>query len=236
VTVAHRSARKAQGEKAEPAQKPGRRGARPKEKFPRNAELTRARILDAATAEFASKGYDGARVDEIVERCGVSKNLIYHYFDSKEALFIAVMEIVYQRMRLRHSEWSFAGLSPKEGIEKLVLYNFEHFLQDPTVIPLINTENLHRARHISKLKTIHSLYEPLLAAIQDLLRRGEKEGSFRSGVDPVELYISISALSYFYIANRHTLSFIFEQDLLEPARLERRKRHAVEVVLGYLRP
>jgi TetR/AcrR family transcriptional regulator len=201
----------------------------------RNAEQTRARIIEIATLEFAEKGYDGARVDEIVLRCGVSKNLIYHYFGGKEDLFIAVMELTYRRMRERQNDWSFADLSPKEGIEKLVLYTFEHFLEEPTVIPLLNTENLHKARHIVHSKSIPSLYNPLIEAIGGLVRRGQEAGDFRGGVDPIDLYITLSGLSYFYISNHYTLSHLFGEDLMAPKRVAQRKQHVVDVVLGYLR-
>ena len=57
----------------------------------RNAERTRAELLEVATDEFSEKGYAGARVEEIVQRCGVTKAVLYHYFESKEQLFVAVM-------------------------------------------------------------------------------------------------------------------------------------------------
>ena len=71
--------------------------------------------------------------------------------------------------------------------------------------------------------------------IEVLLKRGVKK-SFRIGVDPIELYISIAALGFFYMSNRHTLSTIFGQDLSAPERLARRGEHIVEVILAYLQP
>jgi TetR/AcrR family transcriptional regulator len=206
------------------------------EKQTRNAELTRSRILEISRLEFSEKGYDGARIESIVKRCEVSKNLIYHYFEGKEALFVAVMELAYRRMRERQNDWSFAHLSPEEGIERLVTYTFDHFVEEPTVIRLINTENLHNARHISQISDIRKLYNPLLEAIKNLLERGQNEGIFRKGVDPVDCYITISGLSYFYLSNNATLSYLFDQDLMAPDRLAQRKLHIIDVVLGYLRP
>lgn len=202
----------------------------------RNAEQTRARILDVAAREFAENGYGGARVDRIVELCGMSKNLLYHYFDGKEALFIAVIELTYRRMRERQSEWTFRELAPADGIRKLVTYTFDHFVEEPTVMRLINTENMHQAIHLQRATGVQQLYHPLVVAIEDLLARGRESGEFRADVDPVDLYITISGLSYFYLSSRHTLSHLFQQDLMAPARLEQRRRHAIDVVLGYLRP
>jgi TetR/AcrR family transcriptional regulator len=200
----------------------------------RTGGSTRQLLLDVATRQFAENGYDGARVDRIVEECDVSKNLLYHYFDSKEALFVAVMEQAYTMMRARQSEWSFADLEPEEAIARLVTYTFDHFLEQPSVISLLNTENLHKARHIAQSKGIPELYNPLLETISGLLERGQSRGKFRSGVDPVDLYITISSLSYFYFSNRYTLSHVFQQDLMAPDRIAQRRQHAVNVVLGYL--
>jgi AcrR family transcriptional regulator len=64
----------------------------------RDSNATRARILDAATAEFAAHGLAGARVDRLAERAGANKQLIYAYFGSKEALFDATLELHIERL------------------------------------------------------------------------------------------------------------------------------------------
>jgi TetR/AcrR family transcriptional regulator len=201
----------------------------------RNAEQTRALLLEVASSEFAEKGFAGARVDAIVEKCGVSKNLIYHYFESKELLFVEVMEQAYARMRARQNEWSFVDLDPEEAIAKLTRLTFEHFRDDPDIIRLLNSENLHKAKHIGMSKRIPELYNPLISMINTILMRGQKAKRFREGVDPVDLYITISGISYFYLSNRYTLSYVLSEDLMAPDRLERREQHMVDVILGYLR-
>jgi TetR/AcrR family transcriptional regulator len=200
----------------------------------RNAEISRARLVEAATEEFAARGYDGARVDGIVARAEVSKNLVYHYFAGKEALFIAVMERVYVLMRAHHRDDLLKQLEPRAAIERLIRSVHRLFVERPEIITLLNSENLHKAAHIAKSGTIRTLYNPLLEALIDILDRGSAAGVFRRGVDPVDLYITISGLSYFYISNAHTLTFIFNEDLLAEERLARREQHIVEVVLGYL--
>lgn len=201
----------------------------------RNAERTRADLLEIATEEFAEKGYAGARVEEIVQRCGVTKNVLYHYFESKEQLFVAVMEVAYERMRKRQNEWSFAELDAEEAMAKLTVYTFEHFRDEPQIIRLLNSENLYKAKHIAMSGKIPDLYNPLISAIRDVLAKGHAAGRFRGDVDPVDLYITISGLSYFYLSNRYTLGYVLRQDLMDSARLKQREQHMVDVVLGYLR-
>ena len=67
-----------------------------------------------------------------------------------------------------------------------------------------------------------------------MLERGRRDGSFRGGVDPVQLYVSIAGLAYFYLSNSHTLTAIFGRDLLAPKARAERLSHMTDVVLGYL--
>jgi len=202
----------------------------------RRPEVSQARILAAAEQEFAEHGYEGARIDKIVRRAGVSKNLAYHYFGGKEDLFLIVLERMYERMRDHHADLQIKGSTPIEGMEQLVRHTFQHFVEYPQVISLLNSENLHKAEHVKNSGKLPKLYSTLSGVIKDLLRRGEEAGVFRKGVDPQELYITISSLGYFYLSNRHTLGAIYQTDLSDPARIEARADHIVSVVLGYLRP
>lgn len=201
----------------------------------RNPTRTRMKIIEAATAEFSEKGYGGARVDQIVKRASISKNLLYHYFKSKEDLFVRVLEHNYSLLRAYQNELQLEAMTPEEGIQRLVTGTFRYFLEHPEIMSLLNTENLHQAEHIRQSTRILEMYHPLVESIKDLLARGVEEGVFRKGVDPIELYITISGLGYYYLACQYTLSTIFKTNLADPKRVEQRHRHIVEVVLAYLR-
>lgn len=207
-----------------------RRGSR------RDPVLTRKLILSAASDEFAANGLNGARVDWIVKRTGAAKNLIYHYFGSKEGLYLAVLESTYERMREGQKDLNAQALSPIEGMRALVANTFDHFVQSPALIRIMSIENIHYARHLKKSKTVRPLYAPLLRSIRTLLARGQHEGVFREDVDPVDLYISIAGLSYFYLSNQHSLSWIFRQRFAGARRLAKRRAHIVDMIMGYLRP
>lgn len=202
----------------------------------RDPEFSRESILEAATQEFSERGYDGARMESIVGRAKVSKNLAYHYFGGKDELFLRVMERMYAKMRAHHSDLQIQGMAPIDGMRQLVIHTFEHFCQYPEVISLLNSENLYKAVHIKGETNIAELYFPLLQIIQNLLKRGSEDGVFREDVDPMHLYITISGLGYFYLSNQHTLGTIFRTDLATELQIEERKGHIVDVVLGFLRP
>ncbi len=200
----------------------------------RNSEASQAKILEAARAEFVTHGLTGARVDRIAEQAGVNKNLIYHYFKSKEDLYLRILEGIYSDMREHQRDLEVRDLPPIEGMRALVAHTFDHFVATPDLIRLMSIENIHYAHYLKQSKVVKSLYIPLLQTIKTLLARGQEEGSFRANVDPVDFYVSISALAYFHLSNRYTLSWIFNQKLDSPKRLAQRRAHVVEMVLGYL--
>jgi TetR/AcrR family transcriptional regulator len=195
---------------------------------------TRQRILDIATQQFAARGYDGARVDDIMRLSKVSKNLIYHYFGSKEKLFVAVLEQAYKGMHANQTAWPLDVSSPVDGIRKLVQSIFRYWRDNPEFIGLLNSENFHKGRHLRKSKLSKAGYNGLLGNIATLLRQGERAGDFRSGVDPVELYISISALAYHYLSNRYTLAYLLDRKLSSEDEMNARIAHIEDVTLGYL--
>jgi AcrR family transcriptional regulator len=201
----------------------------------RDPERTRAAILKAATQEFTTNGLTGARVDAIAERARVNKRMIYHYFGDKDGLYLAVLEATYAAIRVAEQELHLADRDPVEGMRELVLFTWRYFLKHPEFLSLLGTENLHRAAYLKRSKRIRELHSPLVGAISTLLERGAKEGLFRTGVDPVELYVTIAALGFFYLSNRHTLSTIFGRDLSAAASIEAREAHITDVVLRFLK-
>jgi TetR/AcrR family transcriptional regulator len=196
---------------------------------------TRQRILNVATKEFSAKGYDGARVDDIMRVAEVSKNLIYHYFGSKEGLFIAVLESAYEGMHAYQTTWPLEVASPIEGVRKLVQSTFKYWRDSPEFIGLLNSENFHKGRHLRKSKLTKAGYSGLLGNIDNLLREGERSGDFHAGVDAVELYISISALAYHFLSNRYTLAYLLDRKLSTEEDMNARIAHIEELILGYLR-
>ncbi|MEZ5783778.1 MAG: TetR/AcrR family transcriptional regulator [Rhizobiaceae bacterium] len=201
----------------------------------RDAVATRARILKAAEKEYAKKGLKGTRIDAIAKNARCNKALIYHYFGSKENLFSAVLETTYEKIRDAERKLDLAHRSPQEAMKELIGFSFDYVSQHPEFISLINDENMHGGVHVAHSSRARDLNSPLVALIEEILARGQAEGVFRKGVDPVQLYISIASICYFFIANRHTLSAIFALPMT-PEVLEMRRRHVIEVILGYLRP
>lgn len=210
-----------------------RRAKRPAVK---DAERTRIHILEAAAQEFARSGLGGARVDRIAAQADVNIRMLYYYFSSKDELFLAVLERAYGIIREAEKGLELERGEPAEAMRRLVRFTWDFQVSHPQFITLLNSENLHQGRHLKKSSVVAELHSPLIVMIGRLLERGVRAGAFRRDVEPMQLYITIASLGYFYLSNRHTLSAIFGRDLLAPRQKAARLAHMLDVVLGYLRP
>jgi TetR/AcrR family transcriptional regulator len=196
-------------------------------------QKTRRRILKESTAEFAARGFDGARVDKIARRCRLSKNMLYHYYGSKGGLYIAVLERTYERFRERQGDFAFRGSDPVEAMRQLIAQTFYALLDHQETIALLNGENLQKGRHAQRSLRLRALYDPLVKAMTDVLNRGSEQGIFRANIDPVNLYLSLSSLAYHYISNQYTLKLAFGIDFSSKARQSDWLAHMTDMILTY---
>lgn len=197
----------------------------------RDAEATKTRILEAAKREFAKNGLGGARVDVIAEKARANKRMIYHYFDSKEGLFQTVLENAYVDIRTAEQKLNLDHLGPKEALERLVRFTWDYYLKNPEFITLVNSENLHRAKHLKKSEVVKAYSRKFVSMVKTILDRGVAAGEFRDGVDPVQLNITIAAIGYYYLTNRFTGAIVYERDLMAKEALEERLRFNIDTIL-----
>jgi len=196
---------------------------------------TRADIIEVATREFADKGLAGARIDLIAEAMRTSKRMIYYYFGNKEGLYLAVLENAYSSMRGIESQLHLEDLPPEDALRKVVGHTVDYQLAHPEFIRLVMNENMHRGEYLQQSKVIQKLNVPAIEGLRQVLERGQQAGVFRSGIDPVDLHASISALSVFNVANRHTFSLIFKRDLDSHAAVTSRRDSIVEMIVRFVR-
>jgi AcrR family transcriptional regulator len=198
-------------------------------------ERTMADILEVATREFAEKGLSGARIDAIAEAMRTSKRMIYYYFGSKEALYLAVLEESYRRIRAIESEAHLDDLAPEDALRKLVGHTVDYQWAHPEFVRLVQSENIHRAAYLSQSKIIRKLNATAIDGLKRVVERGQKAKVFRTGIDAIDLHMSISALSVFNVANRHTFSLIFQRDLESHAALVARRDSIIEMIVRFVR-
>ncbi len=187
-----------------------------------------------ATREFADQGFAGARVDEIADQTRTTKRMIYYYFESKEQLFVAVLERAYATIRAAEQTIEVDHLDPAAAIRRLAELTFDHHESHPDFSRLVSIENIHRAEHISGRPDFAGQNSRAIELIERILVRGRREGSFTRGIDAVDLHMMISAFCVFRMANRHTFGAIFDRDLLDAGLRERYRRMLGDMVVEYL--
>lgn len=210
--------------------------APPAPKRMRDPEQTQARIIAAARAEFSKVGLGGARIDSIAQKAGVNKRLIYAYFKGKEQLFQVVLEETYEHVRTAERELGLDDLPPVEAICKLMRFTWEYYLKYPEFMSLVNSENLHHARHVKESKRFAELHIGFNDMVQRILDRGVASGDFRPGVNARQLYLTIASVGYYYLTNRFTLGVIYGSEFMSKKALDERLEFNIDSLLRILRP
>jgi AcrR family transcriptional regulator len=203
-------------------------------KWQRDPEGMRLRILAAAKKEFATYGLAGARVDRIAAEAGANKRMLYYHVGNKDGLYLAVLEGAYEAIREEERGLDLEHLNPSDAIERLISFTWNYFIRNPEFLALLNTENLARAKHLKRSTKVKSMHSPFVELIRTVVTRGVEQGDFRIAMDPVQLYISIAALCFFYLSNSATLSVIFGRDLLSTEAKDERLKHVIGLVLAAL--
>lgn len=201
----------------------------------RNAAGTKERLMRAAMHEFGAKGYGGARIATIVKRAGCNIRMVYHYFGGKEALYLACLERVYSHIREEEAKLELNEQEPLEAVRELAGFTYDHMRNNPDFVRMAGVENTQQGRLIRKLPQLASAAENHISRLARILENGERRGLIRPGIDAFQLYVSILALSYLHLSNRHTLATTYERDLTDRDWLDQRREHVCDLVGSYLR-
>jgi AcrR family transcriptional regulator len=201
----------------------------------RDREKTKAEILQIAFEEFAESGLLGANADAIAARAGITKRLIFYYFNSKEELFTAVLEMAYGKMRLAEESLHLEALEPEAAIRRLAEFTFDFHQANPEFVRLVAIENIHRGRHVNNSEKLKQMTRPVIGQIERVLAKGKSLGAIRPEVDAHELHATLNALSIFSVANRHTFEAQFRWDMSSPEAKARRRMEIAEVLWRYVR-
>jgi AcrR family transcriptional regulator len=219
----------------------GRSPALPDNSRPRSrsksrvGEATKREILIAAMTEFAEKGLKGARVDDIAAKTRTTKPMIYYHFGSKEKLYAAVMEEAYVRGREKEQGLHLDDLPVQQAMQRLVEVTFDHHAANPDYVRLVCVENMERARHIGKRPTLVQRNAIAIETVRTLLERGEREGIFRTGLDPWHVHFLINSFCFMRVSNRYTWNAVFEKDLWDPEDAALQRQLIIEAVLRYVK-
>ena len=195
------------------------------------AQATRESILRAATKVFAKHGFAGGRVEQISKAAKSYDRMIYYYFGSKEGLFIAVLEEMYRRFNEAEAKLTLDVARPVEALTAVIRFMWGYYHRNPEFITLLNTENLHRGKHIAKSLRAREFSSPAVDVLGQVLSSGAQQKLFRADVAARDVYLMIASMGYFYHSNRYTLSAFLGEELDTPAALAHWEAFVIDSVL-----
>jgi len=203
---------------------------------PKAPEANRARILAAATSEFAARGFKGASMDAIAARTATTRALINYYFGSKEKLYLAVLERVYAEIREAEDELELDHLSPVDAIRRIVEFTYDYYVGHEYFVRLVVAENQAKGRHMKRFPSLRTVNRPIVDMLGAVIARGQVEGVFRHDVDPIDVHMAIAALGMFNVTNQYTFGTLFQREMGAKGDVPRRRRIVADVILRWLEP
>jgi AcrR family transcriptional regulator len=201
---------------------------------PKAPEANRVRILAAAVAEFASRGFKGASMDAIAARTDTTRALINYYFGSKEKLYLAVLERVYAEIREAERLIDLDHLPPVEAIRCIVEFTYDYYVKHEDFVRLVIAENQAKGRHMKKSAAMRTLNRPVIETLGGVMTRGQADGVFRTDVDAIDVHMAIAALGIFNVSNQFTFGAIFQRAMGPKGDVPRRRRMVADIVLCWL--
>jgi TetR/AcrR family fatty acid metabolism transcriptional regulator len=142
-------------------------------------EEKRRLLLDAAVRVFARKGYHASRVGDIAEEAGVAYGLLYHYFGSKEEVLRSVFRETWRALIETIESVEESGDPPGEQLRKVAEILLRSWRRDPDLVRVLVLE-VTRSPHLRG--EMDEIVESF-AAIQEIVERGQADGSIRSDLD-----------------------------------------------------
>ncbi len=203
---------------------------------PKAPEANRVRILAAAVAEFASRGFKGASMDAIAARTSTTRALINYYFGSKERLYLAVLERVYGEIREAEARLDLVHLPPVEAMRRMVEFTYNYYVEHEDFVRIVVAENQARGRHMKKSAAMRTVNRPIIDTLGGVIARGQANGVFRADVDAIDVHMTIAALGMFNVTNQYTFGAIFQRAMGAKGDMPHRRRMVVDIVLSWLSP
>jgi len=191
-----------------------------------------AQIVEIATVEFVEKGLAGARIDEIAGKA--TKRKIYYYFEGKDELYRAVLERAYRQVRESEDKVDIAAGTALDALRRLVVHGVRYHSEHPELVRLVMNENIHRAEHLKQIAKLPEGNRKAIDLLSRIMARGEAEGLIRMGIDPVELHMNMTALSFYNVSNQFTFAYNFGIDMTSPDAVARRASQVADIILAWV--
>lgn len=197
----------------------------------RDAARTQKRILDAAEAFFAKNGFEGASTESIARKAGVSKTMLFYYFNSKEKLYVAVLKRAFEAVVAAERADQIERMPPTQALRELVSDYINIHYSRPTYAELTVREvMIYGGKYLQQLK----FDLPFLGQIVRTIGRGTITGEFRA-VDPLKTTVSIIGITKVLFTYRDAVQRLLDRDILAPEEIDDWRDHVIDILLNGIR-
>lgn len=197
-------------------------------------QRTIARLLKVAREAFSAQGLAGARVDDIARAAGVTKQLVYHYFSSKEQLFACVLDESAEETMAALLALDFDHLAPRDALKALLNHAFDQYRDDPALGPLAQQGLHYHDGHAADCRKFNDLAPALVTKLEGILQRGVRSGDFRPGIDARLCCAAASLLTTGAFTNRYTVSGVAGFDSRSPQGMAAWREYSANFVMAAL--
>lgn len=203
----------------------------------RSPATTLADILAAARVEFSEQGFEAARVEQMARTAGVSKQLIYHYFTDKAALYGLILEEA-----ARGSLWLvdrdvYDDLPPLEAMTLFVQQIFDDYILRPALGRMLLDEALHEMRHVhSRGELLPIVRRVIDEVVGPILERGVTARIFRNGVDPTVLFWTVFSVTTAWSTHKKLMTLVSGPRFEGEGGAALWRDNSVATILTILRP
>lgn len=167
---------------------------------------TLKRILAAARIEFSCKGLAGARIEDIAQDAGVTKQLVYHYYGSKEGLFVAVLDEASDAIMSELVALDVEGMPAPDALRHVLNHFFDQYRYDPLLGALALEGIRYHDGHQTPRNHFLELAPKLVEKFELILQHGADSGAFKTGVN-ARLFLATAALvTTGWFTNRYSMS------------------------------
>jgi TetR/AcrR family transcriptional regulator len=203
----------------------------------RSPAETKAAILRAAMQEFAEAGLEGARTDAIARKAGVNKALIHYYFQDKQTLYAAGIDLIFAGLAERMHKVLDRGLPPREAVLAFAGAHFDYLASSPMFPRLVQHEMMRSgpgaSPHIRRI--VKRYLKPVQQRLLQVMTRGVEAGELRR-INPFHFIFSMVAMNVFYFAGAPVVAIISGKNPLEPERVAERRAAVLDVVAAAISP
>lgn len=194
------------------------------------------RILLAARDEFCRAGLAGAKLDVIAMEGGISKQLIHHYFRTKEELYVAVMDDVSASAIEGLSILDYENYQPQQALQLFLQGLFDMFVRWPFMVGLFNDQSLYGGEHIPECKDLMARSPALTKRLLKILTLGQLSGVFKTDIEPDAVLSAAMMITIGYFTHGKNFGSVVALDFSAPENINFWREFSVKFVLDALRP